>query len=61
MVVNLGHEQSADDQVGERVGNLAVGFEVGLYVLLQVNATSAWPMRWDSAFQSIFALRPAVA
>jgi hypothetical protein len=26
-----------------------------------VKATSAWPMRWLSAFQSIFAARPAVA
>ena len=26
-----------------------------------VNATSACPMRWLSAFQSIFASRPAVA
>src|SRR5215470_19731303 len=26
-----------------------------------VNATSAWPIRWLSAFQSIFASRPAVA
>jgi hypothetical protein len=26
-----------------------------------VNATSEWPMRWLSAFQSILASRPAVA
>ena len=25
---------------------------------LMVNATSEWPMRWLSAFQSIFASRP---
>ncbi|WP_246116129.1 hypothetical protein [Trebonia kvetii] len=30
----FGHKQAADDEVSERVRNLAVGFEVGLHVLL---------------------------
>jgi len=36
LAADFGHEQSADDQVGECVGNLAVGFEVCLYVLTTV-------------------------
>ena len=30
----LRHKQAANDQVGERVRNFAVGFEIGLRVLL---------------------------
>ena len=38
----VGRQQAADDQVGQRAGNLAVGFQVGLYVLLGAGGHLAW-------------------
>jgi hypothetical protein len=61
LAVDLGHEQFADDQVGQGVRDLAVGVEVANTYCFMVDATSAWSMRLLSVFQSIIALRPAVA
>jgi hypothetical protein len=49
-----GGERPAEDQFGQGVGDLAVGLQVCTYCFM-VKATSAWPMRLLSAFQSIFA------
>jgi hypothetical protein len=56
-----GGERAAHDQLSQRLGYLPVGRQVGLELLPLVNATSAWPSRTLSAFESIFASRPAVA
>ena len=34
LAADPGHQQAADDQASERVSNFAVGFQVGLNVLL---------------------------
>jgi hypothetical protein len=54
-------EHPAEDEVCEGVRNLpSASRSVCTYCFI-VKATSAWPMRLDSAFQSIFAFRPAIA
>ena len=56
-----GRERPADDQLGERVGDLAVGFQVGRTYCFMVNATSACPIRLLRAFQSILAFQLVVS
>ena len=60
-VCSTDHERTADDQLGERVGDLAVGLQVGLDVLLHGERHVGVTDPLLSAFQSIFASRPAVA
>ena len=54
-------ERAADDQLGERVRDLAVCLQVGLDVLLHGERYVSVAEPHVSAFQSIFASRPAVA
>jgi hypothetical protein len=60
VALDPGCQCRADDQFRERICNLAVRLQVGWTYCFIVNATSACPMRLLSAFQSIFASRPAV-
>jgi hypothetical protein len=56
-----GGERAADDQLGERVRDLAVGLQVGLDVLLHRERYVSVAEPYAECLQSILASRPAVA
>jgi hypothetical protein len=61
LVRPLAHVQAVtDDQLGKRDRELPVALQSAWAYCFIANATSAWPTRWLSAFQSIFASRPAL-